>query len=150
MVTCGKMDPKGSRQAPILLFGFGEHSWARRINEHDKQQCFEELTVLSDSLNMARPFVTFPLSVTVNKREELPNALRIIRGPELLKYLDSAQGFGFCLFESVLSTPRLSLHPHHMSQNVCVMVVDRVRLGIFEVSVRVAKPAFIGKQVCHG
>ena len=50
----------------------------------------------------------------------------------------------------MLSIPYQSLQLHRLSQKVCVIVVDRVRLCVFNVSVRVIKPSFVEKQLRQG
>jgi len=46
--------------------------------------------------------------------------------------------------------PKPSLQLHCASQTVCAVVVDCVQLGMFDVSMRAAKPAFFGMQHRQG
>ena len=43
-----------------------------------------------------------------------------------------------------------SLQPYHASEKVCAIVVDRVRLGVFDVGVCIVKPVLIKKRSCQG
>ena len=86
----------------------------------------------------------------VDLPEELPNTLRVVHGPELLERIESTQRFGSRLFEFMLSMPKPCLLPHRTSKKERVMIVDRVQLGVLNVSVCVVKPSFIGKQLRQG
>ena len=48
-----------------------------------------------------------------------------------------------------MSTPKPTLWLHRAGQKVCVVAVSYVRLGLFDVSVRVVKPDFVGEQPRH-
>ena len=97
----------------------------------------------SNSRGVIRPSISS--GVVVYLPEDLPNTLHVICSPELLERIESTQCLGFRLFKPMLSVVKLSLQPHCASQEVCIMVIDRVRLGVFNVGVRVVKPVFIGK-----
>jgi len=77
--------------------------------------------------------------------EESSAPLQNLRSPELLIDIGSTRSLRPRLFEPVLLGPNPSPQLHRATQFVCV--VDRVRLGLFDVSVRVLEPAFIEKQV---
>lgn len=65
-------------------------------------------------------------------------------GPELLKDFDCAQNLGHCLFEPVLSIPNPGVQLHRTTKVECM--INRVRLGLFEVRVRVVELVFITKE----
>ena len=98
--------------------------------------CFRELTIGQSS------------SFSVNPSEKCSGPLRVIRGPELLEHIESLQCLEFRPFRPVLFIPKPSLHPRGEGQTV--WIVDRVRLGALNVSVRVVEAAFSGKQVGQG
>src|SRR6266478_4981972 len=77
--------------------------------------------------------------------EELSTVLRISRGPEFLEQADSVQSPRPRLFESVLPKPKHSLAPCSTTQ--IVRIIDRVRLGAFDVNVCVIESALAGKYV---
>ena len=79
--------------------------------------------------------------------EKPPNAPRVTCGPELLEHLDSAQCLGPRLLKPILSMSKPSLQLHRASQNVCIIAVGRVQLGLFDVSVRVIDPGVLIRKV---
>ena len=105
---------------------------------HDKWYCFEELTIVI-------PFTKGNQTARSFERHGRSDG-GAVRGPEFLKCIDSIKRLGSCLFKSMLPMPKLSPQPHRVGQKVCVMAVSRVRLGMFDVSVRVVKPPSIEKQ----
>jgi len=86
-------------------------------------------------------------SFTVDLPEELSSFFHTVRSPKLLEYTEKAQCLRFRLFNHVLLIPKSSLQPRRASQKVCV--VNRVRPGLFNMSVCVVEPAFPGKQACQ-
>ena len=82
-------------------------------------------------------------SVMVDLPEEFSGVFYIIRGPELLEHAKSAQCLRSRLFEHMLSIPKSSLQPRRASQKICV--IDRVQLGLFNMSMCVVEPSFPGK-----
>ena len=59
--------------------------------------------------------------------------------------VDGAQNLGPRLIKPVLPVPSMSPQVHRKTQVVCT--IDRVQLGMFRVSARVVKPAFVAKQL---
>ena len=78
--------------------------------------------------------------------EELSTILRILsRSPEFLKSIGSTQDLDLCFFETALLTQNLGLQCHCVAQPV--RVINSVRLGMFDVGVRVIEPALAGNQL---
>jgi len=88
-------------------------------------------------------------SITIDLLEELPNALRVICGPELLESIGGARCLGLCLPKPMLPMSKPSLQLHRAGQNVRVVAVSCVQLGLFDVGVRVVETGFVGEQPRH-
>ena len=71
--------------------------------------------------------------------------LRKPLGPESLKDLECTPGPRRRILKPVLSIINLSLHKYRATQHV--WTIDRVRPGLFDVSVRVVEIVFIAKQL---
>ena len=68
----------------------------------------------------------------------------VTRRPQLLEYIKSSQRFGVCLSKHILLIPQRGLLERCVSEKECV--VGRERLGVLEMSLRVAESALLGKQ----
>lgn len=75
--------------------------------------------------------------------EEHSSVPRIVRSPELLERMDSAQCLGFRLVKPPSSIPKPSLQLRRVSQKVRVIAVDRVQLGLLNASVCAVKPPLV-------
>ena len=76
--------------------------------------------------------------------EDISAFLQAPRGPELLVDVSGAQSCGSRLFKSALFAPQCSLHLHSVTREVCG--IDRVWLGMFNVSLCVVEPALLENQ----
>ena len=76
--------------------------------------------------------------------EELSAVLHVRRGPKLAVNFGRAQSLGPRVFKPVLPVQNMGLQARHTTQKV--YVIDRVRLGVFEVRLRVVEPPFSAKQ----
>jgi len=77
---------------------------------------------------------------------EVPSAsLRVLRSSKPFKDFSRAQSLRLRLFKSVLLVQNPNLPLRRKAQEV--WTVDRVRLGVFEMSVCVIEPALIAKQL---
>ena len=84
----------------------------------------------------------------IDPLEEFSAALQIRCGPDLLENVDGVQCLGFCIFEPALFIRNPSLQLHRAGQTI--RMVYRLRLGTFDVGVRVIGPALLGEQPCQG
>jgi hypothetical protein len=67
----------------------------------------------------------------------------ILRCPEFLKDLERTRGLGRRFFQHALPIPNPSLQIGCATQVVCI--IDRVRLDLVEVDLRIAELVFMGK-----
>lgn len=80
--------------------------------------------------------------------EELSTVLHTLHNPNLPINVDSAQCFRLCLLKPGLSIPNSSLQLHCAAQRI--WVIDRVQLGMFNMSVCLVKPLFTESQPRQG
>ena len=102
------------------------------------EDCFEELTIV----------VRIVKSVDFDLAEKLFRVLCIIRSPESLERVKSAQRLESRIFKPALSIPESGLPFHRAGQKVCV--VNCVHLGAFKVSLCILEFAWLGKHLCQG
>jgi hypothetical protein len=69
----------------------------------------------------------------------------ILHSPKLLINVGGAQSLRLGVFKSVLIVQNQGSQLHRKTEVVCA--VDRVRRGVFDVSVCVVEPAFVAKQL---
>ena len=123
---------------------FGPPSFEWRVNTPKKQRCLQELTIESQ-LTRGNRIIQFLSYVP----EEPSTILQVLRSPKLLKNLGGAQSLGPRFFKPALLVPNPGLQLHRTALQV-VGAVDRVRLGLFNVSLCVVEPAFAEKQHRQG
>ena len=85
---------------------------------------------------------------SIDLLEGLSSDLCIMRGPELLEYIEGVQRLGPRFFKPALLIPNPSLLMHRETQKV--RVVDRVRLGMFNVRLCLLELSFVEKQPYPG
>ena len=83
----------------------------------------------------------FELSETLGTLHDTMQVRLLPQYSKLLVNISSTQSLGLRLFEPVLLVQNPSLHLHRISLVACV--IDRVRLGAFDVSLCVIEPAFV-------
>ena len=93
------------------LVGFWcNHSDSAALSEHEElTQCITQRLVSRSSQS---PFNSSRAS-GLDPAEKPSHEVCISRGPEFLERVNSAQRFGFRVFESALSMPKPSLQIHH-------------------------------------
>ena len=77
--------------------------------------------------------------------EELSTAFHILCHPKPVENIDCTLSLRLSLPKPTLPVPNLGLQLYRTTQVVCV--IDHVQLGVFEMSLCVAEPAFIAKQL---
>ena len=126
--------------------GMSLFSSLRGANTRRNSHNFRELTIrIQFTVGIRSIRGSRVLHLLFDIAEEGPAKFQVRRCPELFINIGGTQSLRPCFSESVLPTPNHSLEIHWATCEVCA--IDRVRLGMFNVSLRITELALVGKQL---